>query len=263
MQRIILAPLFAGLGEKLYKSRKQKMIWMIGKKINKKSRLNKINKEFTQQIGRIAEQIAKGKRNEEETRRWCVDLLRSAMGYKDADIETELSVLGQRVDIALKNSDKVFMVIECKAATVKLGDAAINQAATYAVALGAEWAVVTNGNTWMLFHVMPSKGGEPDLWLVFDVEILDDDGLSKEDVEYLNLLTKEAVLSGDTKQTFHNGNCLSFDAIRSAICSGPILSEIVRKIESEYKTKTGANVSITEDQLSEVLSWMIDISEEA
>ncbi|MDY0036498.1 MAG: hypothetical protein RBS05_11360, partial [Zoogloea oleivorans] len=34
-------------------------------KISKKSRLNKINKEFATQIGRIATQIAKGKRNEE------------------------------------------------------------------------------------------------------------------------------------------------------------------------------------------------------
>ena len=91
------------------------MIWILGK-INKKSRLSKINKEFKQQISRIATQIAKGKRNEEETRRWCVDILRSAMGYKDSDIETELTVLGRRVDIALKDSDKVFMVIECKAA---------------------------------------------------------------------------------------------------------------------------------------------------
>lgn len=239
------------------------MIWMIGKKINKKSRLNKINKEFTQQIGRIATQIAKGKRNEEETRRWCVDLLRSAMGYKDTDIETELSVLGQRVDIALKDSDKVFMVIECKAATVKLGDAAINQAATYAMALGAEWTVVTNGCTWMLFYVAPSKGGEPDLYLVFNVEILDDDGLSKEDAEYLYLLTKESVLSGDTKQAFHNAYCLAFDEIRSAICSGPILSQIARKIETEYKTKTGASVTVAENELSEILNFMIDISEEA
>ncbi len=222
-------------------------------KISKKSRLNKINKEFATQIGRIATQIAKGKRNEEETRRWCVDLLRSAMGYKDSEIETELSVLGQRVDIALKKGNHVFMVIECKAATMKLNNAAICQAANYAVALGADWAVVTNGHTWMLFHVAPVRGGEPDVVMVFDVSILDDDGLSKADVGYLYLLTKEAVSAGETMMGFHEANCITAERFKKALYCDEAVSAIVRRLESDYRTAMGVPVSIANDQVRSIL----------
>ena len=227
-------------------------------KISKKSRLNKINKEFATQIGRIATQIAKGKRNEEETRRWCVDLLRSAMGYKDSEIETELSVLGQRVDIALKKGSHVFMVIECKAATMKLNNAAICQAANYAVALGADWAVVTNGHTWMLFHVAPVRGGEPDVVMIFDVSILDDDGLSKDDVGYLYLLTKGAVASGETMQSFHEVNCMMTDRLKAALSCDEAVSAVVRRLESDYRTSTGVTVTITHDQ---VRTLVVDLLE--
>lgn len=227
-------------------------------KISKKSRLNKINKEFATQIGRIATQIAKGKRNEEETRRWCVDLLRSAMGYKDSEIETELSVLGQRVDIALKKGNHVFMVIECKAATMKLNNAAICQAANYAVALGADWAVVTNGHTWMLFHVAPVRGGEPELVMVFDVSILDDDGLSKDDVGCLYLLTREAVTSGETMQSFHEVNCMMPERLMAAMSCDEAVSAVVRRLESDYRTSMGAAVTITHDEVRTLVTDLLE-----
>lgn len=237
------------------------MIWMLGK-ITKKTRLNKINKEFTQQIGRIATQIAKGKRNEEETRRWCVDLVRSAMGYKDSDIETELKILGQRVDIAIKDRDKVIMVIECKAATFNLNNAAVNQAANYATSLGAEWFVVTNGHNWQLYHVETNSGSEPDVVQVFDVYILDEDGLSQEDAGNLYLLTKDAIKSGETMLAFHQGNCVSdFDSLRLAISSPSILGQIARKMESEYKSKTGVSVTVSDDEVHEFLHQIIDAVE--
>lgn len=238
------------------------MIWMFGKG-GKKSRLSKISKEFTQQIGRIATQKAKGRRNEEETRRWCVDLLRSALGYKDHDIETELSILGQRVDIALKDNDRVFMVIECKAATVALSGAAINQAANYATSLGAEWAVVTNGDNWKLLHVSPSRGSEPELTLVFDVSILDEDGLSSADAECLYLLTKEAVRSGEAKLALHRARCLSIDVLRAALISGPTVAMLAKRMEAEYKSATGVAVSLSEEEVSGALEWMLEVAEVA
>ena len=229
----------------------------------KKATNKKLGDEISQNIGRIAIQIAKGKRNEEETRRWCVDMIRSAFGYKDSDIETELSVLGQRVDIALLDDEKVIAVIECKAATVALSNSAINQAANYAIALGTEWAVTTNGHHWMMFHVSPARGGEPIVSMLFDVEVLDDDGLSKSDTDSLCLLTKQSISSGDTKRAYHQENIMSFENIKAAIVSPEIVSAVAEKLKSTYKSQHGVSVDSDNDSVREVLEWMVDEAESA
>jgi predicted type IV restriction endonuclease len=220
------------------------------KNIKRRNSFKKIDKGFKSQIGRIASLVASGKRNEEETRRWCIDVLKTAMGYKDSEIETESKVLGQRVDIALKNNGKVFLVIECKAATVKLNQAAINQAATYAVGLGAEWAVVTNGHNWMLYHVSPTKGIEPDVIEIFNVSILDEDGISEDDAYYLYLLTSESIFSGETKQAFHDINCLSYANIQAAINNKDVLNLICKNMEANYRKNMGVAVDVSPDEIA-------------
>ncbi len=237
------------------------MISLIGK-FNKKSRIGKINKEFTEQIGKIAQQIAKGRRNEEETRRWCVDLLRSALGYKDADLETEASALGQRIDIAVKHEGRIIMVIECKAATVDLTDKAVVQAANYASSVGADWVCVTNGHNWMLFKVTTLPGSEPDIAMIFDVGILDDDGLSKTDAQMLYLLTKTSLLSGETMQAFHNESCMSFDSLREAFADPAIAKAVCEKIKTLYKAKHRAQPDITPERVTEFLVDTMDMIDE-
>lgn len=236
---------------------------MVFSKFSKKSKIKKIGKEFQQQVGRIALQLSKGGRNEEEARRWCVDLLKSpSMGYKEEDIETEARVLGKRVDIALKDDGKIFMVIECKAATVNINGSAINQAASYAVALGAEWAVVTNGHNWCLYHVSPTKGVEPDITEMFDIFILDEDGVSESDAHSLYLLTKAAVASGETKKLFHELNCTSIDRMKSAMMSADVVSLIKRKLEDGYRENMGVSVSIDDQDIADLIENIFEIIEE-
>lgn len=218
----------------------------------------KIGKEISNNIGRIAMQIAKGKRNEEETRRWVVDMVRSAFGYKDNEIETELTVLGKRVDIALLDNQRVIAVIECKAATVQLNEAAVNQVSNYTAALDAEWGILTNGNRWILFHVIPRKGREPEINQLFDIEVLDDDGLSKDDINSLYLLTKQAILSGETKMAYHEGFILSGDNIKEAISSPEILANIAEKLKSSYKSKHGVSIDPDKELLRELIELAID-----
>lgn len=228
-------------------------------KLTKKSRLSKINSEFTAQIGRIATQIAKGKRNEEETRRWCVDILRTGLGYKDHDIETEASALGQRIDIAIKHDDRIIMVIECKAATVELTEKAAVQAANYASSIGAEWIVITNGHTWILFHVSVTRGKEPDIEMVFAVEILDDDGLSTEDASNLYLLTKTALLSGETIQEHHNQRCMNMDILRRVFHDESVTKYCADKIKSEYAKETGVKVDVSAKDVSLFLMDLLNL----
>lgn len=235
---------------------------MVFSKFSKKSKIKKIGKEFQQQVGRIAMQLSKGRRNEEEARRWCVDLLKSpAMGYKEEDIETEARVLGKRVDIALKDDGRIFMVIECKAATVNINGNAINQAASYAVGLGAEWAAVTNGHNWCLYHVSATKGVEPDITEIFDISILDEDGVSEDDSYYLYLLTRFAIDSGETKELFHEINCTSVSRMRAAVLSDETVRLICKNLEDNYKEKMGISIAVDESEVYEFFEEMFDIIE--
>ncbi|SET40619.1 Type I restriction enzyme R protein N terminus (HSDR_N) [Nitrosomonas marina] len=235
---------------------------MVLSRFSKKSKIKKIGKEFQQQVGRIAMQLSKGRRNEEEARRWCVDLLKSsAMGYKEEDIETEARVLGKRVDIALKDDGRIFMVIECKAATVNINGNAINQAASYAVGLGAEWAAVTNGHNWCLYHVSSTKGVEPDITEIFDISILDEDGVSEDDSYFLYLLTKSAIETGETKRIYHEANCASTTRVKSAVLSDESIALICKKLEDDYRKRMGVSVIVDKEEIYGYLSEIMDLVE--
>ena len=229
------------------------------KKISKRSSIKSINKGFLSNIGRLTQLMASGKRNEEEVRRWCIDVLRSGMGYSDDQIETEFKIMGQRVDIAIKIKGVVCLVIECKAATVKLNDACVLQASRYAVGLGAEWAAVTNGHCWQLYHVTPSTGIEPEIQQIFDVSILDEDGISEEDSDNLYLLTEQAMTSGETKEVFHQQNCLSFERILEALKSEDVMVAISKKVEESYKKNMGVTVDVKPEWISDIMQEMFEI----
>lgn len=220
---------------------------------------NKIGKEISERIGKIATQIAKGKRNEEETRRWCVDILKTGFGYKDTEIETELSVLGKRVDIALMDGERVIAVVECKAATVAINSAAINQAANYAVALSAEWAIVTNGHQWKMFYVVPHKGREPDAFYIFEIDILDEDGLSKDDIGALYLMTKKAILSGEAKMEWYLTEAKSLDSMREVLLEEHFLTMLAARLEQRYQEKKGIAVKISPNHIQDNINLIFDV----
>jgi predicted Zn finger-like uncharacterized protein len=110
---------------------------------------------------RLTEIVSQESSSEEEVRRWCIDVLRSVLGYEDAEIDTELRALNQRIDIALKRDGKVFMVVECKNIRSKLPCNVRDQAVMYAVNKSADWAVITNGQVWKLYRIFPVKGSDP------------------------------------------------------------------------------------------------------
>lgn len=238
------------------------MIGYLKKQIGKKTRLGKINKGFAENVGRLAKQMTKGRQNEDATRRWCIDILIGALGYKESELETEAQALGQRIDIAVMDHDRILMVIECKAASVDLRDKAAVQAANYASSVGAEWACTTNGKVWNLYRVTTRPGKEPDIMMVFHVDIFDDDGLSKDDAEMLYLLTKNALLGGDTLQEYHNQNALETEYLKMAFSDPAVAKLISEKLKYNYKQKTGVSVEVTPEMAIEQLSFYIDFIEE-
>ncbi len=233
----------------------------------KRTMMKAINDGLMSHIERLAKMVAKGSRNEEETRRWVVDVLRTGFGYRDDQIETEMKALGKRVDIAIKINDKVLLVIECKASSINLNSSAICQAANYAAALGSEWAAVTNGQKWSLYHVKQRQGEEPEVTEIFDVELLNEDGISKDDIEMLYLLTEKALTDGECLSTYHFMQCVSADnIIETVINSENILTVICNELRDNYKKKTGVLIdeNLSPDYLSDMLAILfgLEIQEE-
>jgi len=198
--------------------------------------IRKVKKGFKPHIARL-NTIAK--KSENETRRWCIDVMKDGLGYKDEDLETELNVLGLRVDIAVKQKDKVVLIVECKAGNIKLTPSHANQAARYAMNLGIPWAVLTNGNSWKLFYVSRSEGDTPNCTLVFDIALLDEDGLSETDAFYLSLLIPQNLESGETLWWAHFEACSSYPRLVKSLLSDKIIDVINTEILAAYEKETG------------------------
>ncbi len=158
-----------------------------------------------------------------------------------------MKALNQRIDIALKRKDKVFMVIECKNVRSKLGCNVRDQAVMYALNKSADWAVVTNGQIWKLYRVFPVKGSDPSAIEVFDLALLDEDGVSDDDVEKLYLLTSRAIFSGDAERMYHRRACLSNRRVLAAMTAPRTIQAIRRSLIEQYKRESDKNVRLSDE----------------
>jgi hypothetical protein len=194
--------------------------------------------------------------SEERIRLWCVDVLRTALGYKDADLDYEVSATNKKIDIAVKHDNGVMMVIECKKRET-LKEADRQQALNYAMSRSAQWAVVTNGRTWELLRVIPVKGQNPQCVSVFSIALLDEDGLSAYDVERMYLLTKKALLRGETEVEYHLAQCFDKNRLVSALFTDRSISAIRRSLIDAYKKGFKQRLKITDDDVYEELRSLV------
>lgn len=197
------------------------------------------------------------KSSEEQIRVWCLDVLRTALGYEDCHLDTEMRVLGGRVDIAIKQDDVVLMVIECKNIRARLNRSVRDQAGVYSATLSAPWAVVTNGDIWKLYRVTPQQGQSPRLDIVFDVSLLDEDGVSEADAEHLYLLSCRALTSGDTDNEYHHVRCTCPARTYDALFSEKVVSALRLQLSQSYKSEQDQNVRLSDEDAAEALHELL------
>lgn len=197
------------------------------------------------------------KSSEEQVRIWCMDVLRSALGYDDSQLDTESKVMGGRVDIAIKNDEGILMIIECKNIRSRLRNNVREQAGVYATTLSAPWAVVTNGDIWKLYRVTPQKGTSPRMDLVFDLALLDEDGVSDMDAEHLYLLSHRALKTGDTETEYQTVRCTSPPRVYDAIFSERVLKAIRLELAQLHKDDSGQNVKIDNEQVEDAVNELL------
>lgn len=199
--------------------------------------------------------------SEEEVRRWCIDVFRTVLGYEDGDLDTEMSALNQRIDIAVKHDGKVILIVECKNVRARLNSNTRDQAVTYAVNKSADWAVLTNGQEWTLLRIIPVKGHDPRIVEVFSLSLLDEDGLSLYDIERMFLLTQRALLRGETEREFHLAQCLDNQRVLKALTSERVVNVMRKVLMKEYRSEFKEIVKVRNSDVAECLQELTRPSE--
>jgi hypothetical protein len=154
---------------------------------------NKLREKLTTSLKRMVPVIINQKTrdiSEADTVTIVKDVLSEVFGYdKYADLTGELGIRGTSCDIAIKLDDKLAMLVEVKAIGIELQDRHVKQAIDYASNQGIEWAILTNGAVWRLYHVIFAKPIDKRLLVEVDLQALDPK--DECDLERLYPFTKE------------------------------------------------------------------------
>jgi type I restriction and modification enzyme subunit R-like protein len=100
-------------------------------------------------------QVRRPKLSEADTRAHFIDPLLRALGYRligDVQHEVYVDTAKQYLDYQLLVDALPRVAVEAKAIDVGLNDSHGAQVVQYCSVLGIEWAVVTNGREWRLYH---------------------------------------------------------------------------------------------------------------
>lgn len=113
--------------------------------------------------------------NEAQTRASLIDPILTALGWDTMDpllVRHEFAAPGGRADYALLSSEnELTAIVEAKPLGNPLEIAEVNQTTTYANILGAPYAVLTDGNRWLLYDIFTP--GAIEERRLFDISLSD------------------------------------------------------------------------------------------
>ena len=124
--------------------------------------------------------VIKADANEAETGRRIERMFDSLMGYdifKHITREHAVHSVGNSdycdLAIQLDDSKTPVILIEIKRASTELATKHLKQTTSYAINVGCEWAILTNGKTWQLYHIAFTQ--PPQTMLIESWDLMDDE----------------------------------------------------------------------------------------
>jgi len=192
----------------------------------------------------MIEAVAKADGNEAETRRRVERIFESLMGYDVLKhITREHAVHGvggtEYCDFAIqldnKESSVPIVLVELKRVNIDLMPKHLKQVSSYAINMGCEWVLLTNGKEWKLYRV--SFGQPPQTKLVNSWNLINDDlaVLAKR----FELVSYKNIKKGGLSRLWEKSNVLTAQNILKVILS----EESIRFIRRGLKKATDVTVS--------------------
>ncbi len=212
-----------------------------------KQKLDRETRKALLDARKMIEAVAKADGNEAETRRRVERIVDSLMGYDTLKhITREHAVHGvgdtEYCDFAIqldnKESSVPIMLVELKRVNIDLMPKHLKQVSSYAVNMGCEWVLLTNGKEWKLYHISFSQ--PPQTKLIGSWNLINDDPVIL--AEKFNLIGYKNIRKGGLAQLWEKSNVLTAQNILKVILS----EESIRLIRRELKKATDVTVSSEE-----------------
>lgn len=190
---------------------------------------------------RFIEEVQKCDGNEAETRRRVERIFESVMGYdafKHLSREHAIHGVGdtEHMDFVIRpNGDKIAMVVELKRVNVDLAPKHLKQAMRYAVDLGCEWFLLTNGRQWELYHIEFAQ--PPETRLIKSWNLLQDEISSLE--ESFEAISLRSIKRGALEELWESQSALTPEALLAEILS----EDALRTYKNSMRRKTGVSIN--------------------
>jgi len=169
--------------------------------------------------------------NEADTVQRICRFFENVLGYDPLrDISHEAEMKGKYVDVTIKIDDRVRLLVEAKAAGVRLRDKHIDQAQAYASRNNYRWVLLTNGVDWNLYHLTFEEGIEYECAFALS---LDEEARFEEAAVRLGLLHKKSLSKGQLEEYWRKRTALAVSSIGSALFQENTLMHIRREIRRD------------------------------
>lgn len=209
-----------------------------------------IRKPLKKFIPLLAEARDEGLNEADTVLRLC-RFFEEVLGYDGLrDISREAELKGKYVDVCLKIDGRVRLLVEAKAANVRLRDKHIDQAQSYASRNNYRWVILTNGIDWNLYHLTFDEGIEYEH--AFEVTLAPDADLEQA-ASKLALLHKKSLGKGQLDEYWEMATALGASSIGKALFQERVLMLIRREIRRD------AGVLIDREDLAKALHEMLTL----
>ena len=209
-----------------------------------KQKLDKETKKALLDARKMIEEVAKRDGNEAETRARVRHIFGTIMGYdvfKHITAEYAIHSAGDTVhcDIAVQlereESSGPDFLVELKRVNIDLTSRHLRQAASYAINIGCEWALLTNGREWKLYHI--SFGKPPQTKLIDSWNLLTGDPVIL--TKKFNLIGYKNIKRGGLARLWEKSNVLTAHNMLGVILS----EDSIKLIRRSLKKATDVTVS--------------------
>jgi hypothetical protein len=112
-----------------------------------------------------------------------------------------------------------------------------------------------------LYRLRPRPGQDPHFIEIFDVALLDEDGVSDSDATNLYLLTSRAVFGGDLEKRSHEVACITKKRIQQALDSERVIKALRLELVQSYKEEHEQNVKLDDETVADALQEALGFSE--